>query len=286
MCTGNVESKLSAPVGMHPSRIMDIVRSSFLHGIIIGYDCLYLSRNVSHICLALNLRFQQTLHTKHDFCALKRRLIGKFSSFKFHGTPLVTFFCNCTGICSMHWQFASASRFRLTLNLPVRIPLFKNSVRDCFLSLSAVVRSSDHKALFQKKHPGHWHGRQTTYNLGGSASRLFEFSLICDHLTSERSLISQKSMFLFVAHVDDVGLLVYSSSDFVHTNIPLKELFKFLPLSHAQKIASVHCSCSKAELLIHVENHSCMQCSSCSTVFSVDKNNDQLNCKRVLECRE
>ena len=55
VCTGNVESILSAPVGMHPSRIMDIVRSSFLHGFIIGYDCLYLSRNVSHICLILSI---------------------------------------------------------------------------------------------------------------------------------------------------------------------------------------------------------------------------------------
>ena len=37
----------------------------------------------------------------------------------------------------------------------------------------------------------------------------------------------------------------------------------------------------KAELLMHVENHSCLQCSSHSTVFSIEKNNDQLNRKRV-----
>jgi hypothetical protein len=93
VCTSNMKLILSVPVGMHwhPSRIMDIILSSFWH----GYDCLYLSRNVSHICIALNLRFQQTLHTKHDFRALKKRLIGKFASFKLHGTPLVTFFCNC-----------------------------------------------------------------------------------------------------------------------------------------------------------------------------------------------
>jgi hypothetical protein len=143
------------------------------------------------------------------------------------------------------------------------------------------------KPSSQKKHQG----RQTTYNLGGSASRLFEFSLIGEHLTSDRSIVSQESMFRFVAHVDDVGLLAYSSSQFVHTNIPLKELFKFLPVSHARKIASVHfipagSRCSIAELLMHVENHLCLQCSSRLTVFSVEKNNDQLNCKRVSECRE
>ena len=174
-------------------------------------------------------------------------------------------------------------RFKFRINL--RIPLLNNTSSLRFCSLSADVKSSDRS---QKK----YQGCQTTYNLGGSlASRLFGFSLIGDHLTSDRSLVSQKSMFRFVAHVDGVGLLAYSSSQFVHTNIPLKELFKSLPVSHARKIASIHCipagsRCSKAELLMHVENHSCLQCSACFTVFSVDKNNDQLNCKHVSKCRK
>ena len=128
-------------------------------------------------------------------------------------------------------------------------------------------------------------------NLGGAASKIFDFSLIGDHLTTDRSLVSQDSMFRFVDHVDDVGILAYSSPQFVRTNIPLKELFKFLPVSHARKIASIHCipsgsRCSIAELLMHVENHSCLQCSSHSTVFSIEKNNDQLNRKRVTKFRE
>ena len=81
-------------------------------------------------------------------------------------------------------------------------------------------------------------------------------------------------MFRYVAHIDDVGLLAYSSAQFVHTNIPLPELFKFLPVLHAWKIASIHCipaglRCNKNELLMPVENHSCLQCSTHLTVFSV-----------------
>ena len=250
------------------------------HCLYIGYDCLYLSRNLSRICIALYLRFQQTLHTKHDFHALKKRLIGRITSLQ--GMPLVTFFRNCTGMCG--WQKCRTgftSRFKLNRS----IPHFTNSVR--FRSLLLADDMLSNKPSSQNKHQA----RQTTFNLGGSASRLFEFSLIGDHLTSDRSIVSQDSMFRFVAHVDDVGLLAYSSSQFVHTNIPLKALFKFLPVSHARKIASVHCipagsRCSIAELLMHVENHLCLQCSSHLTVFSVEKNNDQLNCKRVSECRE
>jgi hypothetical protein len=37
---------------------------------------------------------------------------------------------------------------------------------------------------------------------------------------------------------------------------------------------------------MHVENHSCLQCSSHLTVFSVEKNNDQLNRERVTKFRE
>ena len=36
---------------------------------------------------------------------------------------------------------------------------------------------------------------------------------------------------------------------------------------------------------MHVENHSCLQCSSHSTVFSIEKNNDQLNRKCVTNLK-
>ena len=230
---------------------------------------------MSQICIALKLRFQQTLHTKHDFRELKKRLIGRFASLQgIQLQTLVRFFRNC--ICWRKCRRRFTSRFRSKFNQRIRKGIHR--------FLSDVRPGSSDRPSCQNKHQDH----QRTYNvsLGGAASRLFDFSLIGDHLTSDRSLVSQESMFRFVDHVDDVGILAYSSPQFVHTNIPLSQLFKFLPVLHARKIASVHCipvgsHCSIAELLIHVENHSCLQCSSRLTVFSVEKNNDQLNHKHV-----
>ena len=86
--------------------------------------------------------------------------------------------------------------------------------------------------------------------------------------------INQESMFHYVDHVDDVGLLAYSSVQFVHASIPLSELFNILPVVNARKIASVHCipvgsRCRKAELLMHTKNYTCLRCSLHLTVFSV-----------------
>lgn len=178
-----------------------------------------------------------------------------------------------------------ASRFRFRLNQCIPVP--DNCI--CLHCLSD-IRSSD-KPCCQKR--DHNPSRQNSggHNLGGSGCKLYNFSLIGDHLISDPSLVSQESMFRYVAHVDDVGLLAYSSAQFVHTNIPLCELFKFLPVSHAWKVASIHCipagsCCNIAELLTHVENHSCLRCSSYLTVFSVEMNNKQLNSKCVAKCRE
>ena len=297
----NCMCMFSASVRDDLLRIMDIILSFFnqlnsdsiliklflqvgRHGFYIGYDCLYLSRNSSHICLALNLRFQQTLHTKHDFRELKKRLIGRFASLQGIQSlqTLATFFRNC--ICWQKHRRRLTTRFKSKFNQRIR-----NGLHLQFLS--DIRPGSSDRPSCQNKHQD----CQRTYdlNLGGAASRLFDFSLIGDYLTrtSDRSLVSQDSVFRFVDHVDDVGILAYSSPQFVRTNIPLKELFKFLPVSHARKIASIHCipsgsRCSIAELLIHVENHSCLQCSSHLTVFSIEKNNDQLNRERVTKCRE
>jgi hypothetical protein len=153
------------------------------HGFNIGYDCLYLSRNLSHICISLNLRFRQTLHTKHDFRELKKRLIGRFAYLQGkQSQTLVTFFHNC--IC---WQKRRkfrrfTSRFRFKFNRYIH-----NGIHLQFLSDVRPMGSSDTGPSCQNEHgPGQRQDRQRTYNLnlGGAASRLFDFSLIGDHLTS------------------------------------------------------------------------------------------------------
>ena len=86
------------------------------HGFYTCYDCLYLCRKLSHTCIVLNLRFQQTLHTKHDFCVLlKRRLISRFACFQgIQSQTLVTFFCNCI-VCWRKCRRQLISRFRFKL---------------------------------------------------------------------------------------------------------------------------------------------------------------------------
>ena len=152
---------------------------------------------------------------------------------------------------------------RFILNLVPHIPLVNDYT--CLSNISVVGPSSGQS--------------NSALNFGGgsgnSGRRLYGFSIVGDYLVSDPSAVNQESVFRYVAHVDDMGLLAYSSAQFVHANIPLSELFKFLPVSHARKIASVHCisagsRCNKAELLMHVENHSCSRCSSHLTVFSVE----------------
>ena len=170
------------------------------HSFYIGYDCLYLSRNSSYICVALNLKFQQTLHTKHDFRELKKRLIGRFDYLQgIQLQTLVGLFHNC--ICWRKCRRRFTSTFRYKFNQHIQV---HNGIH--IQSLSDVRPGSSNRPSCRNKHQE----CQRTYNLGGAASRLFHFSLIRDYLASDRSLVSQleESMFRYIDHVqvDDVGM--------------------------------------------------------------------------------
>jgi hypothetical protein len=139
---------LSSSVGKHLLKLIYNVLSFFGHlnsdsilikllfqagrdSVYIGYDCLYVSHVLAHICIALRLRFQQNLYAKHDFRALKNKSVGGYASFQGipwqTQTPLVTFFCNFTGIFPQKCRrrFTSSSRFKFKLN---RRTLFKNGI--------------------------------------------------------------------------------------------------------------------------------------------------------------
>jgi hypothetical protein len=150
------------------------------HGFCIGYDSLYLSRNVSHICIALNLRFQQTLHTKHDFRELQRRLTGRFASLQGIQLQTLASWRKCRRRFSTS---GSQARFRSKSNQHIHN---HNGIHLQFLSdvgprPESESGSSDRPC--QNKHQDCQ--RMYNLNLGGAASRLFDFSLIGDHLTSD-----------------------------------------------------------------------------------------------------
>jgi hypothetical protein len=182
--------------------------------IIIGFECLFLNRDLLHPCIVPCLQFRQSLYSKHDFRVLKKRLSAKFSMlWGIQLRTLATFLCNCA--CSQQ-HLKGCSAFSSMFKLISRIPLVFN--HNHLLSRSDIVSSGQRTA-----------GRRL--NLGGgspdSGSKLYKFSAIGVYLTSLPDEINQDSMFRYVAHVDNVGLLAYSSSQFVHANIPLSKFLIF-----------------------------------------------------------
>ena len=241
--------------------LVELLLQTGRHGCYIGFECLFLERNLLRPCIVLCLKFRQSLYYKHDFCVLKRRLSSKFSLLQgIQLRTLAAFLCNCA--CRRQ-KFKGRFAFSFMFKLNSCIPLVIDFIR---LSSKSDVGSSRQRAGMR-------------FNFGGgspnSGSKLYKFSVIGDYLASLPKEIDQESMFRYVAHVDNVGLLAYSSAQFVHANIPLSELFNIIPALHARKIAAVHCipvgsHCKKAELLMHAKDHSCLQCSSHLTVFSVE----------------
>ena len=100
---------------------------------------------------------------------------------------------------------------RFILNLVPHIPLVNDYT--CLSNISVVGPSSGQS--------------NSALNFGGgsgnSGRRLYDFSIVGDYLVSDPSAVNQESVFRYVAHVDDMRLLAYSSAQFVHVNIPLSE---------------------------------------------------------------
>ena len=74
-----------------------------------------------------------------------------------------------------------------------------------------------------------------------------------------------KGRYLYTDHVNDASLGLYSTENFVHTQIPLELLFPFLTLVQACKIAhgiNAGSRCNMKLLLARIENHSCLICNS------------------------
>jgi hypothetical protein len=75
--------------------------------------------------------------------------------------------------------------------------------------------------------------------------------------------------------VDDIGLLQYPSSHFIHAKIPLHELTPHLTIATLKKIARLHGSVpgshsNKKSLQDMLHNHSCPRCNVLVTVFSIE----------------
>jgi hypothetical protein len=167
-------------------------------------------RSPYHRCIILGLRLRRHSILRHDFLELSIRCLKKISRQRKEDL----------------WQI-SGSHLRLILNKLKSYKLvYKNTVRlhrrlqnqtvrelDTSASGPAGLGSINSTLVSNKKF-----SRRVG---GGCVSKAFSFSQISDYMVSGSAEGSQDNMFRYVAHVDEIGLLAYPSSNFVHTSVPL-----------------------------------------------------------------
>ena len=212
------------------------------------------------------LNIQRGLLRRHEFSCRLRKLISKIILFR---------------ACSVYQFAVSMINLRCAyLNNPIgssalrHAPACVKLIQQKLQNFCACFRvrfkftSSDVHQLNKRHHE----------QVGGSGRRLHhEFSSIEAYVVSDVPDVQCKSNVQYVSHVDDVGLLDYSSPPYIHASIPLSILFNLITLTDARKIAAVHgisvgSRCTIAQLLLSVENHSCQKCSSYISVFSSELN--------------
>jgi hypothetical protein len=99
-----------------------------------------------------------------------------------------------------------------------------------------------------------------------------------------------QNVFRYADHVNTVNLLKYPHSQFIHAHIPLSEIIPHLAVPTLRKIAKIH-NCSigshakKRELEDAILTHSCPQCNTFVTVFTIELSNSEKNHMRVKRSR-
>ena len=230
--------------------------------------------------LWVSLAIRRSLYLKHDF-ANKMHLLCS------HVTRVKA--CNVYILCRLYARFVWPRKRDLGLSFLSRyahFPLFQR----------LFLFSENYKQLVRPLRPVRLSnaavsaGVQAPLCLGGGSSRLHSFESIERYVISDMSDTTAKCNFRYVDHVDDIGMLSYPAPAYIHTSIPLSILFGLVTLANARKIAAMHgisagSRASTAQLLVLVQSHSCLKCSSHYTVFSSDLNFNQLNVDRVTKCR-
>jgi hypothetical protein len=128
-------------------------------------------------------------------------------------------------------------------------------------------------------------------NLGGYGARIFSYQFLEPFITSNSSSISTTAHFRFVDHVDNIKILKFPESEYIHASIPLYALFELLPVLKARKVASIHgimagSRCNQAQLLHATADHSCPACATYSSIFVPEKNSAQLHVDNVVKSRK
>lgn len=223
--------------------------------------------------LLTSLNIQKGLLPRRDFSHRLRMLISKnICSQACSANWFAVFINNLRCACPAYSLASRRVRFKLARQKPQKL-------HACFTKTGTQV------------HDEHILKQRCCVQVGGSGLRHHEFASIEAYVVSDIPDVQRKGNVRYVDHVDGVCLLAYPSSPYIHTSMPLSSLFKLVTLSNARKIAAVHgisagSRCTVAQLLLSVEHHSCLKCSSYISVFSSDLNVDQLSAKRSKKYRE
>jgi hypothetical protein len=231
-----------------------------------------------HRCVILSLRLRRHSMSKHDFQVLyircKRKILCQSE--------------NVLGIIigsHLGLDLNKKKNYGLSSEVVVRLCRYlqKLTSRDLYTGIYSLAGTAGSPEVVCSTSMSH---KTTKESVGGGCSRTHLFSLVSDHLVPGSTEYGQDSMLRYVGHVDEIELLTYSSPEFVRTSVPLNVLFTFLPLVHARKIAAVHgisvgSRGSTMQLMMQIENHSCIRCRTFFTVFSLEPTPEKLTARRV-----
>ena len=113
--------------------------------------------------------------------------------------------------------------------------------------------------------------------VGGHRPHVIDFNFLEPYMlpfAGDQNLSDQA--FKYVGHFDDVALLAFPQQHYIHANVPLEQLFRYIPVTSARKIAQTHglkigSHVSQGSLLSLLEGHSCLNCNLLVSVFSIEE---------------
>ena len=123
---------------------------------------------------------------------------------------------------------------------------------------------------------------------GGGGQHVFSALDVGPYITAGHDL-NTDCVFKFIDHVDSSGRLAYPlTQNFIHANIPLHKILPYVSVRVALRIARLHhlqigSHVSKSEICKILEEHRCISCNLCLTVFAVSDSKAARRRKRDAE---
>jgi hypothetical protein len=148
-----------------------------------------------------------------------------------------------------------------------------------------LIRPSQNRIKVERKK-----SRRQLYG-GARITKAFTYEELQPYIISDTTGINISARFTYIDHVNDIDILAYPSEAFLHTSIPIHQLFEIISVTNAKKIAPIHkiclsSRCSVDDVRQSSQNHSCLACAKYSTIFSQEKSTKQLGAERVIKLRK